>query len=216
MKAGWVFATTIRSFSVKQLLPAFQSISGKFNNWQSWSILAQVKLGLMEISVGLAPSVNLTNLKAQISKHLKHSTLPFPIISRSGEMWTENIRGNNALRYTHFSLAPLLIADKSLGGGEDFLPYVTAFANNCRNPAGYYARYGTKSVVGWVMHFFASSSASPELPDPFSWSGAFFFYANIVHYGGFTDLFPATPTFDLGPGGELLYFIENDYELGVV
>ena len=203
----------------QKLLPAFQSISGNFNNWQSWSIFAQVKLLVMEQACGFAYFDYAGDLKAQIqiSKHLTRSTINFPFINRPNEFWTENVRGNNSLRYTHFSLAPLLLADRALGGGEDFTPYIAAFAGNCRNSAGYYARYGTASWLGHITKLFGSSAATPELPDPTSWSGEFFYYVTkAMGLAGFSDLYDAAGTFNLGPGGELLYFVENDAELGVL
>ena len=97
---------------------------------------AQASLVRLQQLVGLTISVNPADLKTQISTHLTRSTINFPFINRSNEFWTENIRGNNALRYTHFSLAPLLLADRALNGGENFTPYINTFAGNCRNTSG--------------------------------------------------------------------------------
>lgn len=213
---GLSLAATINPFAANLLLSAFQSIAKNFNNWQSWSIFAQAKLLVMHEAVGITPSVGASALKAKISSHLKWSTIDLPFINRANEFWTENVRGNNSLRYTHFSLAPLLLADRALAGGEDFAPYIAAFAVNCRNPNGYYARYGTSSWLGHITKLFASSSTAPELPDPTSWSGEFFFYVSTaMKLTGYQDLW-TSPPFNLGPGGELLYFVENDAELGVL
>ena len=215
-KAAFILATLINPFATQRLLPAFVSIAKNFNNWQSWSILAQAKLLVMQQAVGAPSSGSVPALKAQISSHLKWSTINFPFINRANEFWTENVRGNNSLRYTHFSLAPLLLADRALDGGEDFTKYVAAFAGNCRNPTGYYARYGTSSWLGHITKLFGSSAATPELPDPTSWSGEFFYYVtSAMKLTGYADLW-TPPPFNLGPGGELLYFVENDADLGVL
>jgi hypothetical protein len=215
-KTAAALATLIQPFAVTTLLPAFQSISGNFNNWQSWSLYARATLFVMQTIIGTTAE-SATTLKAQISKHLTWSTINWPFINRKNEFWTENVRGNNALRYTQFSLAPMVLADRALKGGENFTPYINAFAANCRNTSGYFNRYGTSSLVGKITKLFASSDPTPQYPEPSGWSGRFFFFLTWAGYPvSVRDLYAPVSTFNIDSGGELLYFVENDAELGLI
>ena len=210
----------LANFTILCLVPAIKSISTNFNNWQSWSIFAQAKLVAMETALNVTPSTGLSSvaaLKAQISKHLIRSTINFPVINRANEFWTENVRGNNSLRYTQFSLAPLILADRALKGGENFTLYINTFAANCRNTSGYFDRYGTSSFVGKITKLFASSDPTPQYPEPSGWSGRFFFFLTWAGSPvSVRDLYAPVSTFNIDSGGELLYFVENDAELGLI
>lgn len=207
---------TILDFARDRLLPAIQSIGSNFNNWQSWSILAEAKLLQMEREIGVVQSVDAVSLSTQLKRHLAHSTWNLPLIGGKGEFWTENVRGNSSLYYTLFSLAPLMLADEILKTGTDWTPYVNAFAANCLNPGQYYAQFGTDSLIGKVTKLLGSSSAMPILPDPDSWSGRFFFYLASTGRPQPRSLYNQQGTFSIGIGDELLYFVENDKELGVL
>ena len=217
--AGRVMASALLSWYGLVLRVPVESIANNFNNWQSWSIFMQAQVYALQMAarfnLGLnpAPPVALTS---RLKTHLSRSTWKLPLLSRAGEFWTENVRVNNSLRYTHFSLCPLLLASELLGTGVDFTDYIATFAGNCRNPSGYYARYGSGSLLGNVVGRFESSSATPELPDKTSWSGEFFFYVDKKYHPvpQFADLYGNT--FVLGEGGELLYFVENDLDLGLI
>ena len=153
-------------------IPACDAISGKWNNWGMWGLcgayMAQKYLG----SSG-SPEI------VAIKQHIRRASLVIPFLSRSGELWLENLRNNSGMWYTCFYLNPVLKV-AIMSGDEELkemlTPLLDRFCETCESPRDWPYR-AWPGVMRKVQRVLFPSEDEVDTPTPDNWAGNLLYVA---------------------------------------
>jgi len=162
--------------------PAAEAIAGRRNNWGAWGLygraLAEQALDSIDGS-----------LKDDMRKWLKTAISHMPVISRSNELWRENLRHNSWLWYTYHSLAPWCRAAQLVDSEliRDALPALKTFWRNCTDSGIHKRGFPYAKLpgpLGWAQNLVWPGASSLEQPESGAWPWSMFegVLADVAYY----------------------------------